>query len=1158
MIVCQNCGATNEEGRATCVKCGNPLGGPIDGLAALRRLASVGAPASEPPRRDRPMQTGELGEAVPDWLELLLAKYGQEASTLVGAESHISAPSGPSPSVSSPETASRLASLLERMGTEAPPAPDQLVTSVDWGKPVASEAAEEEADWLDTLVSKSSPAEPAPTQPPASQAAGITGRVEEPSGAEETPDWLAGLSTSAQPTEPSPPPGPEAPAGEVPDWLRELDATTSRPEPSPEETAPAVTGVTDWLTGLGEEAPTTQPAAPEEGGAVPDWVRDLGEISPPAAPPPPAPVAAPPPPLSATPGAEAEVPDWLSRLAKAPAPTGKAAGLGGVPPVEQEKPSARETGPAAEPGAPSWLADLGLSEAETTGLAEGGAAPEATPNVPDWLREMELAESALPPQPPRAETPGKPESELPDWLQAMEPVEAAAPPAPPETPPAKVVAETPAEAEPELPDWLRAMELPETAVPPTPPETPPAKVVAETPAEAEPELPDWLRAMELPETAVPPTPPETPPAKVEAETPAEAEPELPDWLRAMELPETAVPPALPETSPAEVVAETPAEAEPELPDWLATLRSEEYLAGGEDLGLPSPEEAAEEAPEEQAEEPDWLAQLRAAREEEAMELKTKPEVVEADEGELPDWLAEVSASRETPQPPPPEIEFIPQTPRAEVEPEKAEIHPEAAAPAEAEEAGALDWLAELESIEAAEPQVEAPVSPAQPEATPAVEAGLELPDWLREEEEAAASPPAAQPPAPEEADLSWLTELGPEGAEGPHAAEEVAPAEIPDWLRELQPEERAPAEPKEGEKVLAGMPGLLPVTEEPKPPAAPSPRAAVPEVPDVEGARLFRDISAGRPAQVPPTEEEALPESRRGRVLATVVMVIAFIALVVLIALALMLVLSRVGELMKGTAFGEFFGTPVAIEESPASPINTLRAEIIKLPTDAVVVVSFDYSPATEAEMDPLADIVVRDLLSRQARVVAVSLQPEGAAMAQRLLARFEAEYPSGQRTLNLGYLPGQTVGVRNLAFLSTASLFQVERKSMGDYPAWQDVSGLGDVALIVDVADNPLAVRWWVEQVGPGTEANRPLIAAVSAAADPTVRPYYNALNPRAGQLRGLVSGVAGAAAYENRLQQPGRAMGSLAAQSVASLSMVVFSLGGTIAGLAHRTREM
>ncbi len=249
MIVCQNCGATNEDGRTTCVKCGNPLGGAMEGLAALRRLASVSAPAAEPPGRDRPMQTAELGETVPDWLELLLAKYGQEAPTLVGTETRGSAPSAQISPVSPPETASRLASLLERMGTEAPPVPDRPATSVDWGKPASAEAAGGEADWLDTLVSKSSPAAPAAAP-----------QATEPSAAEETPDWLTGLSTSPQPTEPSPASGPEAPAGEVPDWLSGLSATVSQPEP------PAAAGATDWLTELGAQASTAQPAAPEEGG----------------------------------------------------------------------------------------------------------------------------------------------------------------------------------------------------------------------------------------------------------------------------------------------------------------------------------------------------------------------------------------------------------------------------------------------------------------------------------------------------------------------------------------------------------------------------------------------------------------------------------------------------------------------------------------------------------------------------------------------------------------------------------------------------------------------------------------------------------------------------------------------------------------------------
>jgi hypothetical protein len=78
-----------------------------------------------------------------------------------------------------------------------------------------------------------------------------------------------------------------------------------------------------------------------------------------------------------------------------------------------------------------------------------------------------------------------------------------------------------------------------------------------------------------------------------------------------------------------------------------------------------------------------------------------------------------------------------------------------------------------------------------------------------------------------------------------------------------------------------------------------------------------------------------------------------------------------------------------------------------------------------------------------------------------------------------------------------------------------------------------------------------------VSAAADPTVRPYYNSIDPKAGQLRGLISGVTGTAAYENRLGQPGRAMESLAAQSVAHLGLVVLGVGGTLMGFQSRSRE-
>jgi hypothetical protein len=222
-------------------------------------------------------------------------------------------------------------------------------------------------------------------------------------------------------------------------------------------------------------------------------------------------------------------------------------------------------------------------------------------------------------------------------------------------------------------------------------------------------------------------------------------------------------------------------------------------------------------------------------------------------------------------------------------------------------------------------------------------------------------------------------------------------------------------------------------------------------------------------------------------------------------------------------------------------------------------VVSFDYSLATEAEMGPLARAAVSDLLENEARLLAVSLRPEGAAMAQRLfadLAKENSAYP--EQTVNLGYLPGQMAGVRSLAFLPSLPLFGSEKGTLADYAGWQDLGGLGDVALIVVISDSPLPVRWWVEQVGPGTRIDLPIIAAVSSSADPSVRPYYNHIDPMAGQLSGLVSGVSGAAAYENRLGEPGRAAQSLAAQSVAHLGVIVLGLGGTVVGFrAHAARN-
>ena len=285
-----------------------------------------------------------------------------------------------------------------------------------------------------------------------------------------------------------------------------------------------------------------------------------------------------------------------------------------------------------------------------------------------------------------------------------------------------------------------------------------------------------------------------------------------------------------------------------------------------------------------------------------------------------------------------------------------------------------------------------------------------------------------------------------------------------------------------------------------------------------------------------------------------------FLAILLGIAILSLAVLGRVQNLLGGPAFQRFLDTPAAA--GLVASIEVFRTRTTALPQDAVVVMGIDYSPATEAEMQPLAKMALLDLLANDARVVTVSLQPEGAALAQRLLDQVAETYPYGERTLNLGYLPGETAGLRSIVALSDLPLFASPPEGTGTSPAsacrtlaacpgWHDVRGPDDVVLVVEVADAATPVRWWVEQVSSTPLAGRPVLAAVSAAAAPEVRPYYDyASEPAPGRLQGLISGVTGAAAYEVYLGRPGRALQSIAAQSVAHLGLVVTALVGTFAG--------
>jgi hypothetical protein len=305
----------------------------------------------------------------------------------------------------------------------------------------------------------------------------------------------------------------------------------------------------------------------------------------------------------------------------------------------------------------------------------------------------------------------------------------------------------------------------------------------------------------------------------------------------------------------------------------------------------------------------------------------------------------------------------------------------------------------------------------------------------------------------------------------------------------------------------------------------------------VDAAHQFFNIATAVP-KMPALPEKAEPEQRwSGRILRASLSV----AFLLIIAIPLFNHYDRGG-------FPFPWLEPSAIEQQAIR--NRLQGVLGDKPPGSVALVSFDYTPATEGEMNPLAMEVIKKIRGQGLRIVTISLEPEGAAMAQDVL-ELAAPDDYGASVLNLGYRAGGLAAIRQLAFdnpLNSAIDFETGRpfETFGD---WPEIKHLSDIALIVDISATPDPPRWWVEQLESSDRP--PMLAIVGAAAEPFVLPYVNS-----GQYDALIAGINGAAALEAaRVQETlGPATSMLDSQSLAHLIIMTLMLFGTIAGLFEK----
>ncbi len=212
----------------------------------------------------------------------------------------------------------------------------------------------------------------------------------------------------------------------------------------------------------------------------------------------------------------------------------------------------------------------------------------------------------------------------------------------------------------------------------------------------------------------------------------------------------------------------------------------------------------------------------------------------------------------------------------------------------------------------------------------------------------------------------------------------------------------------------------------------------------------------------------------------------------------------------------------------------------------SVVIISFDYDPATATELQPMAYSLIEHAWKRNQKIIAMALWPQGAQMADEAFNRILEKYPEkmyGVDYINIGYKTGGMVTLQAMG-RNMMEVFPTDIKgtSLSQIQMMQGVNSLKNIAYVISLSAGDPGIKQWIMaardifgvSVSGGT-------TAVSA---PGFLPYINQQN----QLTGLLGGLKAASEYESLLNVIGPATVKMDSQSIAHLLILILVLVGNI----------
>ncbi len=217
------------------------------------------------------------------------------------------------------------------------------------------------------------------------------------------------------------------------------------------------------------------------------------------------------------------------------------------------------------------------------------------------------------------------------------------------------------------------------------------------------------------------------------------------------------------------------------------------------------------------------------------------------------------------------------------------------------------------------------------------------------------------------------------------------------------------------------------------------------------------------------------------------------------------------------------------------------------------LMISFDYDPASAAELTPMAEAVLHHCFSRGIRVLAISLQYSGlgAGIASDVVPRIAAEYGRKQNVdwAFLGFQPNAVIAMLQMGedFKKTFPI-DYYGTPVNEIPLMEPIQNYDQIPAVITLASTAVGEYW---AVYPGSRYGLKVLAGLTAVYTADIQPFY-----QSGQISGILGGLKGAAEYEKRIDKIGDGTAGMRSQKTVHYMIILFIVIGNIAYLLSRRR--